>query len=429
MFISVIIPVYNVEKYIEECLNSILCQSIKDTEIICINDGSTDRSYEILKRYEELYPQIKVISQENKGLSEARNAGINMAQGAYLCFVDSDDMLTQDALNVIRDEILKHEDVPVFSYETKTLLYKEGIEKNPSMEAYYKICGRYDNIYNGRDLFVELIDNDDFVESACLLVVKRTWLEEKKIRFLSNALFEDSWFSLACYFEADKMYHINKGLYIYRIRSNSIMTANKYRKNIEWRLKQVANCIDYIYTKATNEEERNALEKYIEQLLRNIRGLYPRIRAVDREKIARNDTISRLLLNCIDTDYRYDCNKCLKTEGLLRRIEKANKVLVYGAGNVCGKLMNLLVSQQLDYKIVGIAVSKINDTVTNIYGKQLKQINCYNNQNIDLIIIASCNYHEAMLKNIGYFERAKIVLIDDEMESEIDVILEDEVYE
>ena len=97
--VSVVIPVWNTEKYIKECLDSILAQSIIDElEIICVNDGSTDTSLEILRKYEKQYEQIKVIDQINGGQSTARSVALNVAAGEYVYFMDGDDLLTSFAL-------------------------------------------------------------------------------------------------------------------------------------------------------------------------------------------------------------------------------------------------------------------------------------------------------------------------------------------
>ena len=91
--VSVIIPVYNVEKYLERCLDSVINQSFTDIEIICVNDGSTDNSLEILKYYEQMDDRVIVIDKENQGLSETRNLGINISNGKYITFIDSDDWI------------------------------------------------------------------------------------------------------------------------------------------------------------------------------------------------------------------------------------------------------------------------------------------------------------------------------------------------
>lgn len=96
--ISVIVPVYNVEDYLGECLDSLITQTLSDIEIICINDGSTDNSLEILTNYSKRDSRIKIITQENKGLSSARNRGFEFINGKYTYFIDSDDILKSDAL-------------------------------------------------------------------------------------------------------------------------------------------------------------------------------------------------------------------------------------------------------------------------------------------------------------------------------------------
>jgi len=114
MKISVIIPVYNVEQYLRECLDSVMTQSYNDYEVICINDGSTDGSMAVLKEYAEKYPKVSVIDQENKGLSAARNAGINAATGEYVFLLDSDDYLEPDSLDILAKNITD-EDIICFN--------------------------------------------------------------------------------------------------------------------------------------------------------------------------------------------------------------------------------------------------------------------------------------------------------------------------
>ena len=94
--LSIIFPVYNVEAYLNESLSSILSQDFKDFELIAVNDGSTDNSLSILERYQSLDARLRIISQENKGLSSARNLGLKNARGKYIGFVDSDDMISKE---------------------------------------------------------------------------------------------------------------------------------------------------------------------------------------------------------------------------------------------------------------------------------------------------------------------------------------------
>ena len=105
MKISIIIPVYNVEGYLVECLNSVVNQTYRDIEIIIVNDGSTDSSFSIIQQYQLQDERIKIINQENQGLSAARNAGIKKVSGEYIWFVDSDDYITIDACEKIVEKL------------------------------------------------------------------------------------------------------------------------------------------------------------------------------------------------------------------------------------------------------------------------------------------------------------------------------------
>ena len=105
--ISVIIPAYNVEEYIEECLRSVMNQTLKEIEIICIDDGSTDDTLKILSSLKDEDARICIISQENKGLSSARNQGILKSKGQYILYLDSDDKLELDALEKIYELMIK----------------------------------------------------------------------------------------------------------------------------------------------------------------------------------------------------------------------------------------------------------------------------------------------------------------------------------
>lgn len=106
--VSVIIPVYNVENYLRDCLNSVVNQTLKDIEIICINDGSTDKSREILQEFADKDSRIKIIDQENKGQAAARNLGIKQAKGEFIGFVDSDDSISPDFYEKLYDNAVKY---------------------------------------------------------------------------------------------------------------------------------------------------------------------------------------------------------------------------------------------------------------------------------------------------------------------------------
>jgi len=222
MQISIIIPVYNVEKYLRQCLDSVLNQEADDYEVICINDGSTDGSGEILHEYSEKYDKIKVIQQENKGLSAARNAGMKAAYGEYIFFLDSDDWLVPNALEILKKEA-NGEDIICFNgrryFEDGSLeVPDEGItESNLSGWDYY-------NKYALKPRKFHFV-------CTVLRIYRRDFLLQYQLFFEEGIYHEDNLFTpIACYY-AKSVKVIPDILYVYRIRANSI-TQNFDSKRI-----------------------------------------------------------------------------------------------------------------------------------------------------------------------------------------------------
>lgn len=217
MKFSVIIPVYNVEAYLRDCLDSVLKQTFADWEAICVNDGSTDGSANILNEYAAPESRIKVVTQPNGGLSAARNAGIDAAEGEYVLFLDSDDWLEENALEVLSAN-LEDEDMLCFSgrrYFESDRAFHEADQLKPQSYA----SGM--DYYNANALSVR-----DFAFVCVVLrIYKREFLSRHGLQFKEGIFHEDNLFTpLACYY-AGKVKVINECLYDYRVRSNSITTT------------------------------------------------------------------------------------------------------------------------------------------------------------------------------------------------------------
>lgn len=222
MTFSIVIPVYNVEYYLRDCLDSVLHQSFADWEAVCVNDGSTDNSAEILTEYALKDGRIKTITQFNGGLSAARNTGMRAAKGDYILFLDSDDWLEHNTLQTL-DENLDGEDMLCFSGrrffdETEEFHPADQLmsQAYPTGMAYYN-----DNALQSRDFaFVCVV----------LRVYKRSFLIDNGLWFKEGIFHEDNLFTPLVCFYAGKVKVINECLYDYRVRSNSITsTANAKR--------------------------------------------------------------------------------------------------------------------------------------------------------------------------------------------------------
>ena len=213
MFISLIIPVYNVEQYLRDCLNSVVAQTNSDCEVICVNDGSTDGSWTILKEFQNRYNQITVITQQNKGLSGARNAGILAAKGDYLFFLDSDDWIEPNTLEILAQK-QRGEDLVCFNGRR---VFEDGSTEEPDNEI-------EELNLNGWEYYCKyaLVRRKFHFVCSVLRLYRREYLLKNKLFFEEGIYHEDNLFTpLACYY-AQTVKVIPDCLYVYRIRKGSI---------------------------------------------------------------------------------------------------------------------------------------------------------------------------------------------------------------
>ena len=210
---SIIIPVYNVEKYIKECLDSLKKQTYQDFEVIIINDGTKDKSMEIAKKY-----PYKIINQLNQGLSVARNNGVKHAKGEYIIFLDSDDYLEKDTLLKISESLSNNPDIVRFQIKE---IYEDGIIKEYPEKAFHGL--------NGEEAFAKIVKYH-FVENAWCYAIKRKYYQRKKFSFKPGTIHEDFGVIPLVVREAKIVNSINYIGYNYRQRQGSIMSNKDYTK-------------------------------------------------------------------------------------------------------------------------------------------------------------------------------------------------------
>ena len=208
---SIIIPVYNVEDYIKDCLESVKKQTFKDYEVIVVNDGTKDQSMDIVKNYD-----VKVINQENQGLSGARNTGAKEAKGEYIIFLDSDDWIENNLLEEISKALEDNPDLVRFQirkvFEKKDSIDypEEAFDTCNGVEAFEKICKYH------------------FVEIACSYCIKRSYYEKNHFEFAKGMIHEDFGLMRLVIIKASKVKSISTIGYNYRQRENSIMSNTNY---------------------------------------------------------------------------------------------------------------------------------------------------------------------------------------------------------
>lgn len=226
--VSVVVPIYNVKEYLRDCLNSILNQTRPFKEIIVVNDGSTDGSGILCREYQKAHPEIILIEQENKGLSEARNSGMRRATGDYVVFVDADDWVSESMCEKITS-MTADCDVDVLYYAAD--IVKE-IPVKISREGYARDSETANVVMNGFDSLRKLFPVY-YQMSACMAAYRRVFLEGKGIDFIKDILYEDRFFSLRVITEAEKVVYITDKLYIRRFRASSIIMSPANRKKIQ----------------------------------------------------------------------------------------------------------------------------------------------------------------------------------------------------
>lgn len=229
--ISVIVPIYNVEKYIRECVESVMKQTLKEIEIVCVNDGTPDGSMAIVEELAKADDRIVIVNKENGGLSSARNAGIQRAKGEYIHFLDSDDYLIPEALEELYGYVREHQLDNIYFDACSFFETEEIHQAQKSYETYYQRNASYDSVYSGTEIFIEMRKNKDFKPSACLQMPKRSLLLENQISFYEGILHEDNLFSLQMVTVEKRVMHVKKDYYMRRVHENSIMTVGKGIRN------------------------------------------------------------------------------------------------------------------------------------------------------------------------------------------------------
>lgn len=208
--ISIIVPVYNAEKYLQKCIDSLLIQTLKDIQIIAVNDGSTDSSLDILKEYQKQDIRLEVIDQVNSGVAVARNKGIKLATGEFISFVDSDDSLEPDTLENIYKKVKETDsDIGLFGY---VRMRENGTKVRSFLPP--------EDIYIGENGIKNLLLNK-FSSIACDKIFKTSLIHDNKIQFPENVYYEDSYFVFMAMTYANKSVAVSKPYYKWLIRGAS----------------------------------------------------------------------------------------------------------------------------------------------------------------------------------------------------------------
>ena len=255
MFFSVIVPIYNIEKYLSRCIDSVLSQTFADFELILVDDGSPDSCPKICDEYLKKDPRIKVIHKENGGLVSARQAGISEAQGDYIFNLDGDDAITPDALMTAYQIILDTKvDLVSFSYRVYTNDKLGEVVDDLADE------GLYDKIRLEKEIYPNLLSNKNMHNLFYFLwgkAIKRELALKYQLNLpISIIMGEDACCTTPCYLDANLVYMSKKPIYLYTVRGDSITTSFKIKQ-----ISEIAQAVTYLRNLDVNKPA------YFEELL------------------------------------------------------------------------------------------------------------------------------------------------------------------
>ena len=267
--ISVVIPVYNVEEYLRECLDSVLHQTYPHFEAILIDDGSTDSSGSLCDEYGAKDGRIKVFHQENHGLGYARNAGMDIAVGKYIIFLDSDDYWEYDLL-----------EKTVFEAETHTLqavvfaarTFLDGVEEYRGF-SYSLTCQNY-IIKNGSDSLACARDHKEYYPQACLRLYRLDYLRKNGFRFDEGIIHEHESFSFMAYLHAERVECLGERFYQRRYRPGSIVMTLDPAESAHGYRTAVDTLLRFMGERLLNPAERELYRQQIRDYILKIYGRY-----------------------------------------------------------------------------------------------------------------------------------------------------------
>lgn len=312
--ISIIVPVYNVERYLTKCINSILSQSFKDFELILVNDGSTDNSLSICEKYTDIDKRIKLVSQINKGLSAARNTGLRYANGNYICFIDSDDFVEKDYLRLLWNNIEKYNsDISICEYYlTDAKGKKYAVAKFNEPHDISFLSGRKTFSYFYKDNYVANV-------VAWNKIYKKHLFDN--IKYDEGRYFEDELIALPLFYKAKKVSFIRIPLYNYVQRQGSIMRSPVTFKKIQDKTLMYRERMAFFKKNKDEVMYKLAVQQYknwlIDMNILRIKGInnsklqqeyrkYSKVRSSNSLKIIFKDTVGYINLRFLSKIVKYE---------------------------------------------------------------------------------------------------------------------------
>lgn len=308
--VSVIIPVYNTAAYVRQAVESICFQTLKEIEIIIINDGSTDGSREIIQQLQSEEPRIQLYEQENRGQSVARNVGMEHATGRYTYFMDSDDLLQAEALERCYSKC-EAQKLNLVLFDAQILDEEQTAMRIDNSHYNRRQCINESEVYTGIEIMQKQLHDRCYTPSPCLNFIRTAYAQQAGLRFYPGIIHEDQLFCARLYLQVDRVMYICLPLFKRRFRSNSTMTSRFAWRNMEGYLTVTRELLRLAIDQSV------AVRQTIDQLLLQMLNA-----AVWQAHVLPLNQRLKLLAICLIRYHRYVSNRTLATLLLKRALNQ-----------------------------------------------------------------------------------------------------------
>ena len=397
--VSVIVPVYNAGRYLQKCLRSISEQSLREIEIICINDGSTDDSMVILESFKDVDDRFCIIDNSmNMGLSYSRNIGMDVATGDYIQFVDSDDYLSSDALGILYETAIRD--------SLDMLIFNMGYEyENDSLRDRYRHYERkieketYD-VYNGPEAFDRMRLKGEYSSSSVSEIWRKDFLRKNHLRFYEGIILEDLLFTATAFFYAKRVRWISDTFYICTRRENSITTSEDRIKNFRARLIVYSEFSRFVLEQKQSECFKYALS-YLKDLYGSLVGEIRKIQSINYDFLdvdwVKNEYVATYFSILFDQNV-FSKGIC----GFTSQIKKYRFVVLYGLGKIGMKTAFELENEGVSSFIP--AVTKIGERAF-FFGNRIREIRELSLDNSETVFLVATvpKHHTEMIDELERF--------------------------
>lgn len=394
--VSVIIPVYNVEKYLPACMDSVLAQTLREIEIVCIDDASPDRCPEILDQYAAQDRRVRVIHlPENHQQGYGRNRGLEQAQGEYVYFLDSDDMITPEAMEELYN-LAARERLDGIFFDSQVLFESAELERK---NAGYSTCrkGYYEQrVYGGPELldaFVTQREWDCYVQREFW---RRDYLLEKGIRFPERTEHEDEYFAFAAILQAERMRWVPGQYFIRRYRANSVMTRKAHPKDFHGYFVNYCKMVDLVESHGIQSSgaESNIVHMYDKML-----QFYPLFSDREDPKTWFRTEEERRFYELFRYARQYDKYCVDRVQALCNQLPPSSRIWIYGAG-VLGRVVYKGLASA-GFAIKGFLVTSMDGNPHVLFGHEVRSVDSVPAEEDAIVVIAAGKgYRQEIIQSV-----------------------------